>query len=543
MSWTANGRLLDCSGGTIVGVIPLRDLVQAVGPSVWSATSPGEPGRLVADLFLAEPASAVTGGPEDVVLGVGLASADDAVGMVEQCAQGDAAALVLRQRLAEAEGVRRVADGQRLLLLSLRPDISWTHLVRILSGIFESVQHLENRRSGPLPAGVDVGGYHDLFRLADVVAGILQAPVTIEDNRSRVLAYSSEHHTTDPARVSTIVGRRVPPEVVAHFQARGVFRRLATSSEPFLVPAGPDGTAARYVVPVRAGDEWLGSIWALTDGPVDPSAASQVVNAASVLALHLLRLRAQADFARRRAAARLREVLEGTPGTATELMLPPGPWRVAALSGVDPHAGPDEQQQLWSTTLRRHSWADPQLTTFDRTVLAVVTTGAGPGSWEWLAAIIGAEHRDNRGVCVAAGGPVAAIEDLARSRREALETLALADAPAVRTHEESWAALTLRHATTGLDLELLGGPVLPLCAHDRQHGTSYVETLQAVLRHPGDPTRAAGVLHVHPNTLRHRMKRMTEAVDLDLGNPASRLALLIQLEAIDSMPTRPSGLT
>ena len=79
-----------------------------------------------------------------------------------------------------------------------------------------------------------------------------------------MLAYSSTQDVADPARVSTIVGRRVPDEVIAGLRGRGVFRRLARSDEPFFVPAGR-GLGARLVVPVRAGTEWLGSIWAVVD--------------------------------------------------------------------------------------------------------------------------------------------------------------------------------------------------------------------------------------------------------------------------------------
>lgn len=513
-------------------VISLGALVEAVGPSVWVATASGQPERPVADLFLTEPRFPAVGGPEDVVLCLGLSSVAQGVDMVARCVRASAPALVLAWEFAEETEVRRLAAAEGLLLLALRPGISWTHLVWVVRGVLDNVGTPEVPGSrGGVRAG-EVGVYNDLFVLADAVAGILQAPVTVEDNRSRVLAYSSEQQTTDPARLSTLVGRRVPPDVVAHFQARGVFRRLATSSEPFLVPAGRDGTRPRLVVPVRAGDEWLGSIWALVDGPVDPEAVSQVVHSASVMALHLLRLRAQADIARRRSAGRLREVLAGTPGTATGLVLPPGPWRVVALSGLDPYAGPDEQLDLWATTLRRHSWADPQLTTYDRVVVAVVTTRSGSGSWEWLAGIVDAAHRHAPELRVAAGGAAATTADLPRSRREALETLALTEASAVTTHEESWAALTVRHATMGLDLELVGGPVLGLEAHDRDHGTRYVETLRAVLQHRGDPNQAAQILHVHPNTLRHRMKRMAGVAELDLGRATSRLALLIQLESI-----------
>ncbi|MFN8029759.1 MAG: hypothetical protein U0Q10_05375 [Dermatophilaceae bacterium] len=78
--------------------------------------------------------------------------------------------------------------------------------------------------------------------------------MTIEDARHRVLAYSSRHPRADPARVSAIVGRRVPAAVVSTLRAGGVFRRMARSDEPFFLAAGvtPD-LGARFVVPVRAG--------------------------------------------------------------------------------------------------------------------------------------------------------------------------------------------------------------------------------------------------------------------------------------------------
>ncbi len=52
----------------------------------------------------------------------------------------------------------------------------------------------------------------ELFVLATRARHSSSAPITIEDTQSRVLAYSSSKDVADPARVSTIVGRRVPEE-------------------------------------------------------------------------------------------------------------------------------------------------------------------------------------------------------------------------------------------------------------------------------------------------------------------------------------------
>ncbi|EWM15949.1 hypothetical protein [Kutzneria sp. 744] len=91
----------------------------------------------------------------------------------------------------------------------------------------------------------EVEQFGDLFRLADAVAAVIDAPVTIEDANSRVLAYSTRQDRTDPARVSTIMGRRVPDDVLARFRSRGVFRQLSKGRAVIFVPAQPDGTLPR----------------------------------------------------------------------------------------------------------------------------------------------------------------------------------------------------------------------------------------------------------------------------------------------------------
>ncbi len=478
----------------------------------------------VGDVHLVEPGQDSVGHAGDLVLGIG--AGDDAVALVGRCAAGDASGLVLRAA-AITDPVRAAAERHGLLLAGLQEGVSWSHLVWMLRGVID-------RAAAPAsPAAGDAGVHNDLFVLADATAAIVDAPVTIEDHQSRVLAYSSGQSLTDTARVSTIVGRRVPPDVVAHFRARGVFRRLARSSEPFLVPEGPDGTLPRLVVPVRAGDEWLGSIWAVVSGPVPPEVTAELSNAASVLALHLLRLRAQADVARRNAVERIRAALRRfDPAASQDLTLPPGPWRVVALA-APPGADPAQQIDLWTATCRRYSWADPLLADVDGTVFAIVTEGTAPGSWTWLQRLVTEAHEDEAWVRAAAGGPAATVADLPGSRTEAAETLPIlvdTDGPLL-AFDDAWVALTVRRATSNLDLATLDGPVPVLLDHDERHGTAYAPTLRAWLAYIGEPQRAARDLHVHPNTLRHRMKRLAELVDLDLADPGQRLALQLQLEA------------
>ena len=369
----------------------------------------------------------------------------------------------------------------------------------------------------------------DLFALADAAAALVDAPVTIEDAQSRVLAYSSRQDDTDPARVSTIVGRRVPDEVLATLRAQGVFRRLARSPEPVFVPAS-GGRKPRLVIPVRAGGEWLGSIWAVVEARPPAVLVGELVQTSSVVALHLLRLRAQADLSRRVAADRLRGVLSGNT-TGADDWLPPSPWRVVSLGGEGDSA---RLLDLWESVSRRHAWNQPLLADLDGRVYAVVrdSEDPSPGTWAWLRSVVGDVRGEGLDLTARAGRTAYAPAELERSRTESQEAdrVVGADTP-LATHEEVWAEVTIARAAAALPEDALG-PLAALQEHDAQHGSDYLRTLAAWLDHPGAPTAAARSIHVHPNTLRYRMSRVADVAGLDLGSPAVRLAVRLQLAAL-----------
>ncbi len=98
--------------------------------------------------------------------------------------------------------------------------------------------------------------------------------------------------------------------------------------------------------------------------------------------------------------------------------------------------------------------------------------------------------------------------------------------------EDAWAEVTCERAVSGIRNARSAGPVTDLHAHDEEHGTAYAATLAAWLDHPGDPRTAARSLHVHPNTLRYRMQKLPEIVDLDLTDPVTRLATRLELRTL-----------
>ena len=77
------------------------------------------------------------------------------------------------------------------------------------------------------------------------------------------------------------------------------------------------------------------------------------------------------------------------------------------------------------------------------------------------------------------------------------------------------------------------GPVAELRAHDHSHDTPYLATLRAWLQAQGDPAAAGALLGVHENTVRYRLRRMAEIIDLQLDDPGKRTAMMVELAATE----------
>ncbi|GAB3705802.1 PucR family transcriptional regulator [Nocardiopsis oceani] len=470
-------------------------------------------------------------GPEeaDVFLAVGVT---DPLHAVELAERSRALAVVVRTELDDEGGRHREAVARAaesgIALLGVDPAVSWGQVAGVVYGLV-----LEG---GETEAG---RGPADLPALADAVAARVGGPVTIEDPRLRVLAYSDRQTDADQARWDTILGRRVPDAVQRHLEHTGVTAHLASSAEPVYLPPEPDlGLGGRTAVAVRVGREFLGSLWAVCDGPLDAEHSAQLTEGARTVALHLLRTRVSADLERQVESDLVSRLLEGAMDpteTAGRLGLAPVPHRVVALQAHTP----DERHSATLMTFERATtgfgWSRPgRSTVFGSTVYTILPCGADTSparNWvrETTRALPG-HVVVNAGI----GGP-AELARLTASRREADESLTLhasrPEGPAV-AYDESWGDVLIHRLrmASASGRRPADGPVADLTRHDAEQGTRYAETLRAWLQAQGDPNGAAELLGVHPNTVRHRMRRMAAVTPLALDQPRMRLALAIALE-------------
>ncbi|MFF0203815.1 PucR family transcriptional regulator [Streptomyces sp. NPDC005017] len=495
-----------------------------------------------------------------VVLGVGVTGERRIADLLRLPALRGAAALVVRGPVEDLGALEAVVAETGVALLALTPGASWAQLAAMLRTLLAEgdVGEPGGQTLGGLPSG-------DLFALANAIATLLDAPVTIEDRDSRILAFSGRQDEADPARVASILARRVPERYLRIQEEHGVFRELYFSDRVVHIPApdlGDEVTLPRVAIGVRAGDEVLGSVWAAVRDPLTPERERAFREVAKLAALHMLRFRAGADAEHRLRADLVATALEGGTGAVAalgRLGLAGEPLLVMAM-GVEPAQGGDharnavERQRLTGALAVHLSAVQPRAAVALLGDVAYAVTPAAPDAdhARERAVQVASDflHRtgDRAGAVVGIGSVAAEPAALARSREDADRALrvllgghvsrrvaAIADvyADAVLLEMRDLAAARRDEPS---------GPLARLAAYDARHDAHLVETLRAWLDAFGDVVTASSRLFVHPNTFRYRLRRVTEVGGIDLQDPSARFAAMLQLRLIgayDAPAARP----
>lgn len=462
----------------------------------------------------------------DVLLAIGADSVDQALDWAVA-----AQAVITVVRASDVPDTPADLNPDVAVLL-IEPTMSWSEVAATVYGLV-----LEGRETA------SGRGPTDLFALADSLAEQIGWSVLIEDQRSELLSYSRRSQHADTARISTILARRPPDQLIEFLSGNGVFDHLASSGETLFVPACPEHDLdGRMVAAVRAGRELLGSIWVACPAPLTGPALTALVDGVHTVALHLLRSRASADLERQVESDLVTRLLEGAPDAAnlaSRLGLPQTGLRIVAVrtkSGADRHAA---LLLAFERITTGFGWSRPGRSALAETIVyTVLPADTAAAAQAWINTLI-ATLPDHFTVLAGISGTASAT-DLDTARREADECLALHEvSPAGRpppAYDESWCDIVLRRlrAASHFGRGPQRGPVADLRDHDRTHATPYVATLRAWLQSQGDPAVAGAQLGIHENTVRYRLRKMAEISDLGLDDPDKRLAMTVELLADDS---------
>ena len=528
-------RIVDYPAGTLGAV------VQAIGAGlVRLVTAPRGLTVPVGDLVLFDPVAETPLTHTDVVLAIGIdAALPSAIDVVDRCGTLGATAVLLRTDAELPAALVSASDRSGTALLVAPQDAAWGQLHTLL--------RTARSASRAASIGTRVGAMADLFGLADALAAVCGGAVSIEDEQSTVLAYSTGTHPTDAGRQAAILGRRVPDTWVEQLIEKGVFRHLVSSDEVVHVaPLGEPACAARMAVGVRAAGESLGSIWVQEGAqPFARGAEAALRQAASLVALHLLRARSGDDLERRQGGEQLRSVLAGRlpPSLLAETLRVPVAEQVVLL-GVDTDPEPSGEVTAVSDRVadlivlscrafRRKAVA----TGLGRTAYALVATGGGG---EQEARQLAKELSRQLGTGLDGGIRVAVLDlpagvtGLGAARQQvdlALRVLRRQPARQPVYVDDLASAMTLIQladlATEHPDL--MAGALPALREADRDRASAYVPTLRAFLDAFGDVRVAADSVGVHPNTFRYRLRRLCELTGLNLDDPQQRLVVHLQL--------------
>jgi hypothetical protein len=461
----------------------------------------------------------------DVLLAIGAGSLGEAV----RWAASARAVVVLARGGEEPINFDRDADAGAVMVID--ETLSWSELAAVVYGLVLEGRETESGR-GPT----------DLFALADSLADEVGGAVVIHDQQLRVLAYSRLQQHADPARVETILGRQTPERLRALFEARGVLAHLAASDDPLFVDENAEhGVTGRMVVAVRSGRELMGSVWVACPAPLDGSARTALAEGAHTVALHLLRSRASADLERQVESELVIRLLDGSADAATlasRLGLPHSQLRVIAVQAF---IGADRDAALllaFERATTGFGWSRPGRSALaGNTVYTLIPGEEAATARRWVTGLRAALP-ERTTLLAGISGP-AEVGDLPAARREADECLALQEAAPRSTppaYDEAWDDILLQRLRTAARSARSPdrGPVAALRRHDHANGTEYIATLRAWLEAQGDPAAAGQRLGVHENTIRYRLRKMTEITTLALDDAKKRLAMMIELAATDT---------
>jgi purine catabolism regulator len=168
----------------------------------------------------------------------------------------------------------------------------------------------------------------------------------------------------------------------------------------------------------------------------------------------------------------------------------------------------------------------------DGEILAFVAAPAGASCADALAPALAAALAGHA-VRVGVGSVATDVRVIYRSLSEARHSLCLTshaqpvvDHSALASHQ---ALMDLQDPEIAHAFERT--LIAPLEEHDHRRGTALVETLEVFLDEGGHWKRSAERLHVHVNTLRHRLDRVSALTDRDLSTMDARVDFHLALDA------------
>ncbi len=227
----------------------------------------------------------------------------------------------------------------------------------------------------------------------------------------------------------------------------------------------------------------------------------------------------------------------------------PAPALAAALPAAGRGDVAAQRQRIWESIEHFVATRAPEAIVSARDHEVVVVTAAPMDARQLAAACLArlAELFPSAKIVIGIGGTCRDPREVARSYAQAQRTTATlrrlgrAGTPrAVSAFGDLGILRLLLQVPDLAELKSFATDVLgKLAVHEQEHKSEYLTTLACYFRENNSPQRASRILHVHPNTVAYRVKRIEEITGLRLDNYTDRLIAQVALEILDALGDEP----
>lgn len=396
----------------------------------------------------------------------------------------------------------------------------------------------------------------NLHELVEIMSESLENPVTIEAPNFELIAYSSNYREIDQARQKTILGKKVPHNIVSVLKQNGTIALIETTEGAIRIPAIEEvGLLQRVTICIRHQSRILGYIW-----------VQETTHMLSELELYSLK-----EFAHH--AARIIidttqyrrihketidnffwSVIQGNLSNERILKIE------AELAGVIlPHlfsivvfsiASSIDIDTLRSLIRVYCSYIGKTTYWIEKDEQIVVILGS-PSVIEGSSTKLAEEFvqkilqkidkRTQQLINIGIGKEYSQITLAKKSYLEAQEVINITKSLNKKVYEFpiSFQKLGIyRLLPTIYDKNTADGyineHIWRLAKYDVESQSQLLLTLEAFLRNNCKMKETADNLHIHPNTLNYRLKRINEITDLNLDDFTQRMMLYIDLMLVSS---------
>lgn len=476
------------------------------------------------------------------------------------------AAVVIRDDLADRE-LKVQADHHQLPLLTASGE-GWQRIIGSIQRdllltqveIYERVQEIHNALTDAMVRG------HGIIEIAGVLANLIHNPVVIENYRFEVLAWHNDGAQPDPVRQRVIEERRVPAHVLEVLGRHGVLQRIGVERKPFRVPPlGELQMKARVMAPIWVKDVRYGHISISESnhslGELDLMAVEQ---AAMIVALQLSMEHAISEREERLAENLLHDVLfsRDQPESTIHQRLSFLGHALATRYAVMVIDADD-----FSTIIAQQRWDESAVQSIKDSLKRQTRVSLGSKGKSTLVASTGdalvvlypLDEYDTLEMIRGCGRRLQKqMSDVSPHLSFSIGIGRICEriGSAVLSYQDAQSASSAGRVVRGKgsitlydelgiygllakcgDVTLLHGYVEKslgqLIEHDARRRASLVKTLRAYLNNRGNLKQTASDLYVHLNTVKYRLRKISELTGADLNNADDVLNLHVGLKIAD----------